>query len=116
VTVQFEFGDEHTLMSRYGYTLIQSTLTGKTIVTAPMVVNNIIAFVVIQPFDDYDSAFLYALTLNDAGIKPDSFTNYGRQSHDTTEEDEGEGDDEDDRAPIALLTRFPHRHREPALL
>jgi len=115
VTVPFEFGDEHTLMSRYGYTLIQSTLTGRTIVTAPMVVNNIIAFVVIQPFDDYESAFLYALTLNDAGIRPESFTE-GRQSHDTTDEDDGEDDDEDDRAPVALLTQYPHRHREPALL
>ena len=109
MSIAFEFGDEHTLMSRYGYTLIQSTLTGRTIVAAPMVVNNIIAFVVIQPFDDYESAFLYALTLNDAGIRPESFTE-GRQSHDTTEEDD-EDDDEDDRAPIALLTRAPHRWR-----
>ena len=116
MSIPFEFGDEHVLMSRYGYTLIQSVVTGRTLVTAPMVVNNIIAFVVIQPFDDQESAFLYALTLNDAGIRPESFTE-GRQSHDKTQEDDEDDEDEDDRAPIALLTRHPHQwHREPALL
>jgi hypothetical protein len=80
----FDIADEYTITSRYGYSIITSTLTGRTLLTAPMVVKNILCFVVIQPFDHYDDARSYAQSLDDLGLKPEHFTE-GRQIPDDEE-------------------------------
>lgn len=85
----FDVQDEYTIISRYGFSIITSTLTGRSLLTAPMIVKNILCFVVIQPFDHYDDARSYAQSLDDLGLTPEHFTE-GRQIPD---DEEAEQDD-----------------------
>lgn len=85
--LNFDLNDEHTIMSRYGFTLIRSSMTGRTLLTAPMLASNAIGFIVIEAFDTYEDAFSFALAMHDLGLTPQHFT-------------DGRMPDDDDDPPI----------------
>lgn len=88
---------DYSISTRYGYALIRDTGSGKTLVAAPHQTDQILAFVILGTFEDYDDAFLYVVALSDSGSKPEDFT--GGSDGDSPQDSSTPSDE----GPVGLL-------------